>query len=181
MSDRDTRPRSPSQFVFSRRRFVRSVAAGGGAAIALSPAVWTPRLLADHDHSDHDHHDHDDDKKLCEGESGRAASICQAPNPIPHLGATPFGVSIHGFFPGPVEGTATPTDPTGAHPAGRDPSGIYDFRGFIGQADLDLTGSGTDLNSHATAPYSFHADMRFMKGVFVGTDGREHKGAFAFI
>src|SRR5215831_17993003 len=64
---------------------------------------------------------------------------------------------------------------------GRDPSMIYDFRGFIGEADINLTGSGTDLNTHATAPYSFHADMRFMKGVFVGTDGQHHKGTFAFI
>ena len=145
----------------SRRSFFSSAGAATGGVVAAS-------VFPDLAHAN-------------EGESGHAGSICQAPNPIPHLGATPFGVSLHGFFPGPVEGTATPTDPTGAHPAGRDPSGIYDFRGFIGQADLNLTGSGTDLNSHDSAPYSFHADMRFMKGVFVGTDGRQHKGAFAFI
>jgi len=106
-----------------------------------------------------------------EGDSEDAGSICQAPNPIPHLSATPFGVSIHTFGPGPVDSPLP----------GRDPSMIYDFRGFIGEADINLTGSGTDLNTHATAPYSFHADMRFMKGVFVGTDGQHHKGTFAFI
>jgi hypothetical protein len=145
----------------SRRSFFSSAGVATGGVVAAS-------IFPDLAHAN-------------EGESARAGSLCEAPLPIPHVGATPFGVSLHGFFPGPVEGTATPTDPTGAHPAGRDPSEIFDFRGFIGQADLNLTGSGTDLNSHETAPYAFHADMRFMKGVFVGTDGRRHRGAFAFI
>jgi hypothetical protein len=102
------------------------------------------------------------------------------PIPIPHVfTGTPFG-SFHFFFPGPVEGTATPIDPTGVHP-GRDPSTIFDFNGFIGQADLDLSGVGTDTTTGATAPYTFHTDMRFMKGEFVGTDGQNHRGAFAFI
>ncbi|HEV8716143.1 MAG TPA: hypothetical protein VGX03_25370 [Candidatus Binatia bacterium] len=93
---------------------------------------------------------------------------------------TPFG-PIHFFFPGPVEGTATPTDPTGAHPDGRDPSVIFNFDGVIGQADLNLTGTGTDLATGATGRYEFHTDMRFMKGKFVGTDGLPRRGTFVFI
>jgi len=94
------------------------------------------------------------------------------PNPIPHLNPTPFG-SIHAFSPGPADST----DPTTGH----DPSLITDFKGLIGVADLNLTGTGTDTITGETAPYTFHTDMRLMQGEFVGTDGRHHRGAFLFI
>jgi hypothetical protein len=58
---------------------------------------------------------------------------------------------------------------------------IFDFDGVIGQADLDMSGTGTDTTTGKSADYTFHTDMRFMKGRFVGTDGRVHRGAFAFI
>ena len=103
------------------------------------------------------------------------------PKPQPHITNGPFGQSLHFYFPGPVDGSVAPTDPTGAHPDGRDPSTIYDFNGFIGSADLVLSGTGTDLATLATAPYTFHTDMRFMKGVFIDTEGRTQKGSFAFI
>jgi hypothetical protein len=106
--------------------------------------------------------------------------LCDFPVPIPHL-STPFGTTIHHFFPGPVEGTVTPTDPTGAHPDGRDPSEIFNFEGLIGQADLNLTGTGTDLATGATGRYQFHTDMRFMKGTFVGTDGIARQRTFVFV
>ena len=107
--------------------------------------------------------------------------LCDFPVPIPHLTPTPFGTQLHFFFPGPVEGAAVPTDPAGAHPAGRDPSLIYNFEGFIGQADLNLTGRGRDLAIGVTGDYQFHTDMRFMKGAFVGTDGIARRGTFVFI
>jgi hypothetical protein len=94
------------------------------------------------------------------------------PNPIPHLNPSPFE-PIHFSFPGPADST----DPTTGH----DPSLITDFKGLIGGADLDLTGTGTDTTTGETAPYHFHTDMRFMKGEFVGTDGRHHRSAFLFI
>jgi hypothetical protein len=90
----------------------------------------------------------------------------------------------HFFFPGNVEGLPAATDPTGAHPGGRDPSTLFNFDGVIGVADLDLAGTGTELTESgpgASARYEFHTDMRFMAGRFVGTDRRVHKGAFAFI
>jgi len=102
------------------------------------------------------------------------------PNPLTHVNPPP-GPPVHFFFPGPVDGSVFPTDP---HPfpfPGRDPSTIYDFNGFIGQADLNLSGTGTDLTTLATAPYTFHTDMRFMKGVFIDTTGQTRRGAFAFI
>ena len=107
--------------------------------------------------------------------------LCDFPVPIPHLTPNPFGTTNHFFFPGPVEGTAAPTDPTGAHPDGRDPSLVFNFEGLIGQADLNLTGTGTDLATGATGRYNFHTDMRFMKGTFVGTDGIARQRTFVFV
>lgn len=101
-------------------------------------------------------------------------SACPAePQPIPHTIDTGLGTTIHHFFPGPVEGV----DPVTGH----DPSHIFDFSGIIAEADLLLTGTGTDLVSGDSAPYGFHTDMRFMNGEFVAADGETHRGAFAFI
>jgi hypothetical protein len=64
---------------------------------------------------------------------------------------------------------------------GHDPSEISDFNGVIAQADLLLSGTGTDLNTGSSAAYGFHTDMRFMSGQFRGADGVVRNGAFAFI
>ena len=157
----------------SRRRFFG--ASAGAAGVVLGSGLWTP---AQGDRSrDDDAGDHDE----------RGPS-CPAPDPIPFVGIPPIPNPViatctrfHGFFPGNVEGTPAATDPTGPHPGGRDPSTIFNFDGVIGQADLTLTGTGTDTTTGQSAPYDFNADMRFMAGRFVGTDGRVHKGAFAFI
>ena len=151
----------------SRRRFFGMSA--GAAGSVLGSGLWTPARA-----------DHDDDDR--EGEGRR----CPEQNPIPHVnmaaGPQTFG-SFHFFFPGPADGSPTLGDPepAAAHAAGRDPSLIFNFDGVIGQADLALEGTGTDLTTGKSAPYTFKADMRFMKGRFVGTDGRLHRGAFAFI
>ncbi|HVH89531.1 MAG TPA: hypothetical protein VM912_22635 [Terriglobales bacterium] len=116
--------------------------------------------------------DDDDDQGRC------ADGLCDFPVPIPHINTPP---GAHFYFPGPVSGAAWPTDPSGAHPEGRDPSVIFNFKGFIGLADLMLTGTGTDLHTGASVPYQFHTDMRFMHGVFVGTDLFERKASFAFV
>lgn len=91
-----------------------------------------------------------------------ASSGFSPPNPIkggtvlPFQGLTPF------YFPAAVEaGTG-------------DPSLIRDFNGFIGLGDFNE--GAIDGSSHTWA-----SDMRFMKGVYIGNDGREHRGAFAFI
>jgi hypothetical protein len=106
--------------------------------------------------------------------------VCDFPVPIPHINTPPPG-GAHFYFPGPVDGSAVATDPSGAHPEGRDPSVIFNFKGFIGAADLNLSGTGTDLTTGESAPYTFHTDMRFMRGVFVGTDEIERRASFAFV
>jgi len=106
------------------------------------------------------------------------ANDCVSPLPIPHVFPPNAG---HFFFPGPVPGAAIATDPTGAHPGGRDPSTITHFRGVIGQVDLTFSGTGTNTKTGKTGTFDFHTDTRFMKGVFIGADEQEHHGSFAFI
>ena len=155
-----------SQTDVSRRRFFGITA--GAAGGVLGAGLWTPARSLD-----------DDDDR--DGHGPR----CPEQNAIPHINAgPPSGIGgFRFFFPGPVDGSAAATDPepAAAHAAGRDPSLIFNFDGVIGQADLNLTGTGTDTTTGASTPYSFHTDMRFMAGRFVGTDGRLHHGAFAFI
>jgi len=152
----------------SRRQFV-GISAGAAGGV-LGSGLWTPALG-----------DHDDDDRDRE----RGAAQCPEQQPIPHVNAGPpagFG-AFHFFFPARVDGVHATTDPEpdAAHAAGRDPSTIFDFDGVIGQADLNLTGTGTDTTTGVSAVYGFHTDMRFMAGRFVGTDGQVHRGTFAFI
>jgi hypothetical protein len=151
----------------SRRRFVGFTA--GAAGGVLGAGLWTPARGGPDD---------DDDERT-------AGRPCPEQDPIPHQNAgPPAGIgAFRFFFPGPVDGSPAATDPepAAAHAAGRDPSLIFNFDGVIGQADLTLTGTGTDTTTGATAKYGFHTDMRFMKGKFLGTDNKIHHGAFAFI
>jgi hypothetical protein len=150
-----------SKFIggLSRRSFFGRAATAGGAALVGSSIpgnVWA----------------HEDEERL--------PGLCNFPVPIPHVNIPPPG-GAHFYFPGPVSGTAASTDPSGAHPEGRDPSVIFNFKGFVGGADLNLSGTGIDLDTGETAPYQFHTDMRFMHGVFVGTDGVQRRASFAFV
>ncbi len=60
--------------------------------------------------------------------------------------------------------------------AGLDPSSITDFNGFVGVADV----RGTGVDNHGDQ-LLYDTDMRFMSGVYVGVDGRVHKGTFGFV
>jgi len=71
----------------------------------------------------------------------------------PHLG--PFAV----WLPGPKE----------------EPSTITDFNGVVGIAHITGEGTGSDGGDH------FDVDLRFMDGVFVGTDGAIHQGTYGFV
>ncbi len=63
---------------------------------------------------------------------------------------------------------------------GLDPSTITDFKGFVGVADVQ--GSGTGIDRHGRhRELLFDTDMRFMSGVYVGQDGRVHRGTFGFV
>ena len=81
------------------------------------------------------------------------------PQPIPG-GIDIGGTLFHLFLPEP----------------GNEPSTITDFDGVVGLAVID--GFGSDDEGRRLP---FEADMRFMKGVYVGEDGRRHRGTFGFI
>jgi hypothetical protein len=153
--DIDAAPRARSwPNALSRRQLFK---AAGGLGLALSSGVWV--------------------SSKAEADSGQEG--CISPLPIPNITTPPGG---HLFFPGPVTDIDFPaSDPTGAHPNGRDPSTITHFKGVIGQVDLNFSGTGTDTTSGATGTFDFHADTRFMKGVFIGEDEQQHHGTFAFI
>ncbi|HEX8035217.1 MAG TPA: hypothetical protein VF510_15290 [Ktedonobacterales bacterium] len=75
-----------------------------------------------------------------------------APKPIPEtLPGTPFHI---------------------LDPGSEEPSSITDFNGFIGATEIQ--GTGTD-------GLLFDADMRFMKGIYVGVDGKVHHATFGFV
>jgi hypothetical protein len=89
-----------------------------------------------------------------------AASV--DPRPIPQVifPGTPFHVMI----PGPTS----------------DPSSITDFRGSVGVADLLGTGWGRTAGGSPTKMYTA-IDNRFMKGTYVGVDGKKYQAAFGFV
>jgi hypothetical protein len=72
---------------------------------------------------------------------------------------------------------------------GNEPSTIGDFRGLV--AINHLQGEGTVTRGSNTGGIStptatgdrlvYDADMRIMKGLYIGEDGQEHEGTFGFI
>lgn len=98
---------------------------------------------------------------------------CVGPNPIPGgvVGLKPFGIFIH----------HNPLNPAKALADINDPSQITDFDGFVGLTHIRGGGTGTDLATGAMTRLAFQADMGFSQGKFIGTDGRQHRGTFAFV
>ena len=98
--------------------------------------------------------------------SGRNGTTSATPQPIPGglqlLG--PSGPLFHFFLPAP----------------GVEPSTITDFNGFVGWAAVGGMGTHTPAGG-APAHIPFESDVRFMLGEFIGADGKNHHGAFAFI
>jgi hypothetical protein len=95
--------------------------------------------------------------------SGHAAA---APRPVPGgfdlatSNFVPSNPDFHFFLPG----------------IGFEMSTITDFNGVVGGSETRGTARGSDGST-----YSFDCDMRFMRGVYVGLDGRRHNGSFGFI
>ena len=88
------------------------------------------------------------------------------PKPIP--GGFQFpGIDevFHNFAPGVFD------------PLDTDRSGIFDFKGRIGYAIIDGTGSARTKKGAAT-PLSFEVDVRFMQGTYVAEDGRHRHATF---
>lgn len=126
----------------------------GAAGTVLGAGFLRPKLI---DGSD-------------DGGPGQPAS-CVGPNPIPG-GVAPFapsGIFIH-------------HNPLHMSLAGiSDPSQITDFDGFVGLTHIRGGGTGTDTATGATTRLAFQADMGFSQGRFIGTDGQQHRGTFAFV
>jgi len=99
----------------------------------------------------------------------RAEAATFAPVPIP--GGTPaLGGSYHVFGPAAF-------DPIDAEPAT-----INNMNGFVGLAYVNGIVTQTNTGTGQVSRYPFvGSDTRFMQGVFRGTDGRVHQGAFAFV
>jgi hypothetical protein len=55
-------------------------------------------------------------------------------------------------------------------------STITNFNGVIGASETQGSAHGSDGSR-----YDFDCDMRFMRGVYVGLDGRKHNASFGFI
>jgi len=62
-----------------------------------------------------------------------------------------------------------------------EPINITDFQGVAGVAHVTGTGTGIDTTTGTTTRLNFDADVRVMRGLFVGKDGSLHAGAFGFI
>jgi hypothetical protein len=60
-----------------------------------------------------------------------------------------------------------------------EPSTITNLNGFVGIGEARGAGTAT-LATGATQRLFFDVDNRFMKGEYVGEDGRLHHGTFAF-
>jgi len=107
---------------------------------------------------------------------GSASAHGTGPKPIPG-GIQPLGPGTtvyHVLLPGyPPAGSPDPAE--------NDPSLITDFNGHVGLAFVQGMGTRTDLTSGATSRNVFEVDLRFMKGVYIGEDGRRHHGTFALI
>ena len=101
------------------------------------------------------------------------AAACADPSPIPG-GFPALGHFYHILAPGhPVFGTLGPDK--------EDPSTITDFNGHIGLAYVVGMGTHTDKVTGDVSDLPYEVDLRFMKGEYVGKDGKQHHGAFALI
>ena len=100
-----------------------------------------------------------------------------APTPIPggFNARDAFGPRFpdrffHLFLPGP----------------GTEPSTIFNFHGKLAILNIHGTGTRTDLDPQTgqiadeTPNLPFATDVRFMQGNYVGADGQQHQGTFAF-
>ena len=66
-------------------------------------------------------------------------------------------------------------------PPDTDRSGIFDFKGDIGYAIIDGTGTGRNTTTGATRPLAFDVDLRFMQGAYIGVNGKRREGTFCLI
>ena len=92
----------------------------------------------------------------------------------------PTLVEAAGSDPTPIPGGFAPGFHAFLGP-GVEPSSIFNYRGVTGVATVQGTGTGTNTRTGEKTALLFDSDNRFMRGQYVGMDGREHKGTFGFI
>jgi hypothetical protein len=103
----------------------------------------------------------------------RADDDIVMPNPIPggltgeQLGCPGVTELFHLFGP--------------SYPAEDEPSTITDFNGFHGDAHIQGFGTARNTMTGEKTRLFYDADIRFMKGLYVGVDGDKHFGAFALV
>ena len=91
------------------------------------------------------------------------------------------------FAPIPVVGGTSGLSPIGAFHTfggpGQEPSTISNFKGSSGIAVLsgNVTRTNIKTGDQQSFPFDQSTSMRFMTGTFVGADGQEHQGTFAFV
>jgi hypothetical protein len=64
---------------------------------------------------------------------------------------------------------------------GNEPSTITDFKGSVGVAQVQGTGKGINTRTGFHETLNYDTDMRFMQGIYIGMDGRQHSDTFGFI
>jgi len=62
-----------------------------------------------------------------------------------------------------------------------EPSTIFNYRGTTGVAAVQGTGTGWDTETGKSTAFVFDSDNRFMRGQYIGMDGRQHEGTFGFV
>jgi|SRR5579864_6793549 len=92
------------------------------------------------------------------------------PRPIPG-GVTAFGHPIHHFPPVPVISPGPINEP----------SAMTDFKGLVGITRVRGTGTGTNLATGQETTLYYQVDNGFNSGLYVGEDGKRHRGTFAFV
>jgi len=92
-----------------------------------------------------------------------------APVPIPG-GSPALGGGYHVFGPAAFD------------PIDAEPVTITNLNASVGLAYVSgmVTQTNTKTGEMVRLPF-VNSDMRFMQGVFLGTDGKVHPGAFAFV
>ena len=97
----------------------------------------------------------------------------QGDEPLPIPGGSPLLSPFHIYGPTP-DGSFDPID--------AEPSTITNFDGVVGLAYINGMVTRMHIPSGATAKFPFlSSDMRFMRGVYRGVDGKPRQGTFALI
>jgi hypothetical protein len=64
---------------------------------------------------------------------------------------------------------------------GVEPSTIFNYRGTTGVAAVQGTGTARNTETGESKTVNFDSDNRFMRGQYIGMDGKQHHGTFGFI